>query len=75
MYVKIFVLYVYFFFLCILLDILFIYIQIFSPFMASPSQTPYPNPSPLCIYEGAPALTHPLPSYCPSIPLYWGIEP
>jgi hypothetical protein len=38
------------------------------------SKSPIPSP-PHLLLEGAPPLTHPLPTHLPSIPLHWGIEP
>ena len=47
----------------------------FSPFLVSPLQTPYPIP-PYPASEGAPHQpTHPLLSHYPGIPLHWDKEP
>ena len=45
--------------------------------MLSPSKFPLCNPPipSLCLYEGAPSLTHTLPPHQLSIPLCCGIEP
>jgi hypothetical protein len=46
-----------------------------SPLQVSPAGPPIPSPSPSpCLYEGAPLPSHPLTSYCPGIPLHWGIK-
>jgi hypothetical protein len=49
------------------LDISFICISKFSPFLAPPPKPSIQSPSP-CFYEGVPPPTHPLPPLCPHIP-------
>jgi hypothetical protein len=44
-----------------------------SPFPVSPPQIPIPSPLPLLLWRFFP--NHPLLPQCPSIPLYWVIEP
>jgi hypothetical protein len=58
-----------FLFIFFLLDIFFIYISNFSPFLISPLKPSYPIPPFPCL------LTHPLPLPWPGIPLHWGIKP
>jgi hypothetical protein len=55
------------------LDIFFIYISNVFPFSGLPFGNPLSHPSSPCLNEGVPP-THPLPSSCPGIPLYWGIK-
>jgi hypothetical protein len=55
-----------------LLDILFIYISLLSPFLIpSPRNTLSHSHSPASMK--VPPPIHPLPTLCPCIPLYWGI--
>jgi hypothetical protein len=61
-----------------LLIITFVYISNDIPLPGFPyTNPPIPHPPspPLCHYEGAPLLTHPLLPHCSSIPLCWGIKP
>jgi hypothetical protein len=53
----------------------FIYISNVGPLPSFSSTTPYPIPSPCCLYEGFSPLILPLLPHHPSIPLCWVIEP
>ena len=56
------------------MDVCFISISNVFPFPGLPFGNPLSFPPSLCLYEGAPPSTYPLPSSHPGIPLPWGIK-
>ena len=63
------------FYLCILLDVFFIYISNIISFSSFLPQNPLSHSLSLCFYEGVPPLSHTLLPPHPDIPLHWCIQP